>query len=81
MCEALCTRGWLYTGDEPADGPSETSGYRQARQESGFHGNVPHSCSETRKNSFMIISMKFSFWGGCLFVFELCLGGFSQTRL
>lgn len=41
MCEALCTRGWLYTGDEPADGPSETSGYRQARQESGFHGNVP----------------------------------------
>lgn len=28
----------------------------------------------------MIISMKFSFWGGCLFVFELCLGGFSQTR-
>ena len=50
-------RGIMYEG--PGDGPPETSGYRQARQESGCHGNVPHSCSQTRKNSFMIISMKF----------------------
>ena len=50
-------RGIMYEG--PGDGPPETSGYRQARQESGCLGNVPQSCGETRKNSFMIISMKF----------------------
>ena len=62
-------RGIMYEG--PGDGPPETSGYRQARQESGCHGNVPHSCSQTRKNSFMIISMKFFSFLFFLFFYSL----------